>query len=287
MVKFKRVTLLVLFCIVCVIGCQNNPKKLDNAEVIQQNDTISRKEENSTLENNSIQQSPNVVVEQVKLLIPTFYRKESQGYPQGLETDNWYELSKDSVSGKWFTTKADFTQTYTFDDCVGEDALLLGSKTKQSAVFFTDFTQRSSEPTTLAESISLLPGQRYSIEINQGKYILEASGVVKDFDAEPYPSEFIENQDPLIWLNATITDYSLRLILPNKETVVLFQAQQIEAILPYIIWAGDINQDGGLDLVINATDFYESDNYLLFLSQKAKEDYTIKLVGEIRVTNDC
>lgn len=135
MVKFKRVTLLVLFCIVCVIGCQNNPKKLDNAEVIQQNDTISRKEENSTLENNSIQQSPNVVVEQVKLLIPTFYRKESQGYPQGLETDNWYELSKDSVSGKWFTTKADFTQTYTFDDCVGEDALLLGSKTKQSAVF--------------------------------------------------------------------------------------------------------------------------------------------------------
>lgn len=133
----------------------------------------------------------------------------------------------------------------------------------------------------------MLPGQRYSIEINQGKYILEASGVVKDFDAEPYPSEFIENQDPLIWLNATITDYSLRLILPNKETVVLFQAQQIEAILPYIIWAGDINQDGGLDLVINATDFYESDNYLLFLSQKAKEDYTIKLVGEIRVTNDC
>ncbi|MHC5309178.1 hypothetical protein ACYSNM_03715 [Myroides sp. LJL116] len=287
MVKIKRVTLLVLFCIVCVIGCQSNASKSDKTEIIQVNDTVARVEETSALENNSIQQSPNEVVEQVKLLIPTYYRKESQGYPQGLDTDNWYELSRDSVSGKWFTTKADFTLTYTFDDCVGEDALLIGSKTKQSAVFFTDFAQRSLEPTTLAQSISLLPGQRYSIETSQGQYILEASGVVMDYQGEQYPSEFIENQDPMTWLNNNITDYSLTLILPNKETVVLFQAQQIESILPYVIWAGDINQDKGLDLLINATDFYESDNYLLFLSQKVKEDYTIKLVGEIRVTNDC
>lgn len=112
MVNIKKV--LFLFCFVCVVGCQNNPSKTQSEQeqiVVVKDSPVPIRESFESQE--SITDSSIIKQEEgIELLLPTYYRKESQGYPQGLDKDNWYELFKDSVSGKWFTTKSEFNVSY-------------------------------------------------------------------------------------------------------------------------------------------------------------------------------
>ena len=51
---------------------------------------------------------------------------------------------------------------------------------------------------------------------------------------------------------------------------------------PAVIWAGDLDGDGNLDLFFDLTDHYNVRKYTLFLSTRAKEDELLSKVAEFR-----
>lgn len=76
-------------------------------------------------------------------------------------------------------------------------------------------------------------------------------------------------------------NYTIKLRYKNKEEVIVnIEGGNIEgSTYAYVIWAGDLDRDGRLDLILNAPDSYAWRFYLrLFLSSKADEGQMLKQV---------
>jgi hypothetical protein len=101
---------------------------------------------------------------------------------------------------------------------------------------------------------------------------------------EPFQSMILElapGQESTYSLSASGTnkgeetrDYQIRLSCNQKSQLILNRASLSEHI--YILWAGDLDRDGRLDLLLDVHDHYNVSEPTLFLSSKAKKDEMVK-----------
>ena len=54
-----------------------------------------------------------------------------------------------------------------------------------------------------------------------------------------------------------------------------------------LLFVGDIDADGKLDFIFNASRDYEEERVVLYLSSYAKDNEIIKKVGDIAIQHDC
>lgn len=112
------------------------------------------------------------------------------------------------------------------------------------------------------------PGELIRLE----GYVLTALGKLSDEEGRP-PTE------PLI------LDYQVKLYnSPNyggSRQVLVEHGRAGAEDTPSLIWAGDLDRDGKLDLFMDIANHYAPRHYALYLSSEAEGDDLVKLVAEL------
>ncbi len=101
-------------------------------------------------------------------------------------------------------------------------------------------------------------GKTFKLNVGTKESILTVSGVKKDAE----------------WRNA----YKIVLESGGTKQTVYERKQVSDSSFPSLLWAGDLDGDGKIDLLMDTTDNYNVRNLSLFLSSKAKPG---KLVQEV------
>ena len=225
---------------------------------------------------------------EVDMLLPTQYRKESTGYPKGVKEKEWYELYKDEKTNQWKVGKADLKITYDRDECVGEDIMIISSKRENAVLFFTPFIGLSESLTTALEDKVIFPERSTFFSLNNKSYKLVPTGSVFDYEQERLLTINEIKQKKEDDLEYTkISSYML--FFSNEEGLVLpiAHVDEIESTLPKLVWTGDLNGDGLPDLILDLSNFYESQHLLFYLSDINDKEKPLKLIAERKVINDC
>lgn len=222
----------------------------------------------------------------VEMLLPGQYRKESTGYPKNVSSKTWMELYKDDKTGEWKIGKANLKISYGFDECAGEDIMIIRSEHENAVLFFTPFDGLSERLVTAKENINLLPGTEVTIALDGFPVQLNLKGVVLDEEENPVPvNQLQKDTEGNIYLEK-IKPFSLSLTT-NGITYPLVDLPEIIGAVPKLIWAGDLNGDALPDMILQLSDFYESEHLYFFLSDKNEKQKTLKKLGDILVNNDC
>lgn len=278
-----------LFAITCsmallaatLISCGN--EQSHSTETLQPNKVVASTNENA--ETNTA--TPDAFPENVEILLPTQYRKESVGYPKNVKEKEWYELCQNKKNGKWQIGKAQLNITYGRDECVGEDVMILSSQHDNAVMFFTAFVGMDTAISTFVSEKTLFPGQEVTVPFNGTTYRLTASGKINDEEGRTLSDAEIQTTDNDALAVSRISNYQLQFSTTGKVSYKIASLNEIESATPKLVWAGDVNQDGLPDMVLSLPDFYESQHILFFLSDKNDTNKPLKKVAEITVTNDC
>jgi hypothetical protein len=125
-------------------------------------------------------------------------------------------------------------------------------------------TEGKVEGTLFDPGTTVYPDKSKRVKLNEKIYALVASGKKS---AQP--------------VERAIDDYALRLTLQKKSQRLFSQ----KGFLGYdgppkVIWAGDLDRDGKLDLILDLSTHYNSSALTLFLSSSAKGNLLVEPVAE-------
>jgi hypothetical protein len=122
--------------------------------------------------------------------------------------------------------------------------------------------------TVFTGNLFLEPGQHLALNLNdQDQYHFNASAGRKTPDGSN-------------------RDYKIELRLGEKtQTIVSMEGTDIDG-PPLLLWAGDLDRDGKLDLLMDLTNHYNMEMYTLFLSSKAGKGRLLEEVAHF-VTVGC
>lgn len=271
----------ILLCLsINVFSCSDSPQ---NEAAQEPKDSIA----NNTSDDAPLDETAISFPENVSILLPTQYRKESTGYPQNVKDKEWYEIYKDEKSNKWMVEKADLKISYSRDECVGEDVMIIKSKHENAVLFFTPFEGLSKNPTTILDDKMLFPWHDVSFDFNGKNYLLSPIGSCLDENGQIMTTDELKAKtNEELENNARISGYRLFFGNPEKsqELVVI---ESIEYATPRLIWAGDLNDDGLPDMILDLSDFYESQHLYFFISDKNDPEKPLKKLADLNVVNDC
>ncbi len=223
----------------------------------------------------------------VQMLLPTQYRKESTGYPKNVRDKDWYELYKDHKTGQWLIAKADLRITYSRDECVGEDVMIINSGREGAVLFFTPFDDLTENITTVLEDIPLIPDSNVTFEMNGKSYTLIPKGNMYNDDGTKIKDrEGAKDSEGNIYIGQ-IKSFSLSFSSSQTEAYHITTIEEASGVIPGVIWAGDLNGDDLPDMILDMSDFYESRHLYFFLSDKNDVEKPLKKVTDLNVVNDC
>lgn len=274
--------LLVTILTLSIYSCGNSQSKIPK-RASTSSEAINIDNKYSTLATVSTVSFP----QNVAMLLPTQYRKKSTGYPKGVKEKEWYEFYKDEKSGKCMIAKAEMKITYERDECVGEDVMIIQSKHENSILFFTPFEGLANNLNTILEDISIFPFINTNFRLNGKNYQLTPYGNVYNEAGESLSPKKI-NSIPRDELEYTeIKSYELAILMPDGRSLTITEIENIRSVIPKVIWAGDLNNDGLPDMILDLSNFYENQHLILYLSDQNDLKYPIKKITELEVANDC
>lgn len=107
-------------------------------------------------------------------------------------------------------------------------------------------------------------------------YTLHACGEAKPTNSPPNPIVMENYFFQLCRIHSFARDS------PLHQNIISFPGFDLEG-FPTVIWAGDVDRDGRLDLLLNSRTSYAADEYALFLSSQAEQGQLVKLVAKFLV----
>ena len=134
----------------------------------------------------------------------------------------------------------------------------------------TFLTERIVESIELPQR-EIYPGDSIDFTFNGGTYSIHANGIKAP--AEYSPGEY------------EVSDYKLYLTArKGKENIsqLLVRHRGFDGAMVSIVFAGDIDDDGVPDLILNTTNHYNVSQPTLFLSRPAKKGSVLKIMGAHR-----
>ncbi len=131
-------------------------------------------------------------------------------------------------------------------------------------------------PTTSSDYTPIKPG----MPVHLKGYSLAALGEVTD--------EGFRHPGDLLILNYTLMLYrmpggSRGQQETKRQVLVQFERTAYDG-LPTLLWAGDLDRDGQLDLLMDIRNHYAGRHYALFLSSEADNNDLVKLVADLRLS---
>jgi hypothetical protein len=126
------------------------------------------------------------------------------------------------------------------------------------------------EGTLYDSGTTVYPGQSKMVKLEQKYYFLAGTGeaTIEAGSSEP-----------------PIKNYGLHLFFQQQSQLLFSEKGSLGSDgRPQIIWAGDLDRDGKLDLLLNLTTHYNSTRLALFLSSVAKGSSLVEMVAELSTT---
>ena len=202
--------------------------------------------------------------QEIDILIPRSYRVfEGNNHTEVLNAQ-WFDIYRED--GHVFIAPVVYRIENGYDQCSG-DSLRIIESARESILFLNkpDSKQGKLETVENLKDSILSPLKTVAFSFNKVQYVLESTGEGKDFNIKNY--------------NLTLS--------ANGNHQYLIKAEDLNDTQIELVFAGDIDGDGKLDLILAAPLDYEQDRYLLFLSSKAEEGHIVYLAGELAVQFDC
>lgn len=273
---------MMLFSFIFLFACKNRTD-VKTPEVV--NSTVAQVDTPVQLRitSDSFQAFP----EGVEMLLPTQYRKESTGYPKGIREKVWFEIFKDEKTKNWIVAKADLEISYDHDECVGEDVMIIGSKHKNALLFFTPFNGLSEKIETVLDNQPLIPAKPLSFKMNGVVYTLSPSGIIYNELDEIVKEDELKKDEEGNYPIDRIDKYRLTFHSMSSVLSDIFSSDKMQGVTPRLLWAGDLNNDGLPDMILDMSDFYESKHLYFFLSDKNDKEKPLKKLVDLKVVNDC
>lgn len=265
----------IVFGIILVsvlFSCNNSKEKKADKNV---------KVANKAVVKDSVQENEIVKDEKSKddfsILLPRSYRTYEVN-PASSLTNKWIDLYEDN--GEYYLAKADFKIEKGFDECSGDSLQSIIPKNK--TIVFMDYPglKLGKIQSLKINKHKVWPKEKVTYTFNGINYVLRAEGKVLSEDKTDS-----ENDGDKVFKN--VAHYKLFLAAGNGAEKLLLSEESFNDTFVELLFAGDIDGDGKLDLVFSASRDYEEERVILFLSSKAKNDDVMKKVAEIAVQFDC
>lgn len=211
------------------------------------------------------------------ILLPRSYRISYDDRVTAL-TSNWIDLYEEN--GEYYLGKALYKIENGYDECA-EDSLKSIIPKNKSIVFMNYPKLKLGKIKSLKiDKNKIWPEEKVTFTFNNVNYTLRAEGKVLS-------SGIGHNEEGKEELFKNVQNYMLYLTTDNTVEKMLLKEASFNDTFVELLFAGDIDGDGKLDLIFNASRDYEEERMILFLSSKAKNGEAMKRVSEIAVQFDC
>lgn len=212
------------------------------------------------------------------ILLPRSYRTYEGKNPASSLTGNWIDLYEEN--GEYYLKKADFKIEKGFDECSGDSLKSIVPKNK-TIVFMNYPELKSGKIKSLKlDKNKVWPKEKLSFKFNDIDYTLRGEGKVLSEEKRSTDNDKEE-------VFKKVEHYKLYLSIGNKAERLLLAEESFDDTFIELLFAGDVDGDGKLDLIFSANRNYEEERIILFLSSKAEKENVIKKVSEIAVQFDC
>jgi hypothetical protein len=212
------------------------------------------------------------------ILLPRSYRSYNGSNAASSLTTKWIDLYEEN--GEYYLGKADFKIEKGFDECSGDSLKSILPKNK-TIIFMDDPELKIGKIKSLKiEKDKIWPKEKLTYTFNNVNYAFRAEGKVLSEEknvADDGKEEVFKN----------VAHYKLYLKIGDGAEKLLLTEESFSDTFVELIFAGDIDGDGNLDLIFSANTNYEEERVILFLSSKDKNEKGMKKASEIAVQFDC
>lgn len=189
--------------------------------------------------------------------------------------ETWYGLFADGDGFKLVATRIEVA--------IVEDAIMDAEGEKTGKEVSLEF---EGEPLFLVRGSEDFQAGPVKTAFRGAKFLYPGQSEVMTLAPSKYfrLSAFGEALDGLY--EAELKDYTLKFVQGQGEKQTIVRYEQLYSLdgRPELLWAGDLDRDGKLDLFFNLTDHYNVMGYTLFLSSKSGEGEYLRKVAELILT---
>lgn len=278
MALFSRryITRLLGFCLLSLhlAGCSPRQESSESPSVTST--TTEQKEEVAELAPVGDTVYPSVYGMSIKLMYPgTLHDGEADSSDP---KTNWLGMFKTASGYAWKPTRLQAKRVK--DEIVDGDAEETGwelSTSVTDSCFILVEANRWLKPGDIHQiSIpveKLLPGEEVVVKLAEKSYRLFAKGEKKEIPDNPGVWEITHYE---LWLECLQTE--------TPKTTLLTAIPSFKDAMVTILFAGDLDQDGALDLILNTTEHYNLYRPTLYLSSPADVEHCVKPMGLMETT---
>lgn len=212
------------------------------------------------------------------ILLPRSYRTYENVNDASVLNEKWLELYEEN--GEYYIGEAKFKIEKGFDECAGDSTQIISPENK--TVLFIDYPELK---TGKVKSLKInkkriWPGEKSTLKFDNMSYVLRAEGKVN--------SQYkVHTDDDKEEIFKVVEHYRLYLTVGNNSEHLILTESSFNDTFTELLFAGDIDGDGKLDLIFGSNRNYEEERVILFLSSKAAQGEAVKKVSEIAVQFDC
>lgn len=227
----------------------------------------------SSIQNISIDKI--TALDSVEMLLPG--GRYTIGKESKIINNSWKEFYRDSITGNYYVDRAKYTVNTYIDECLEMECEYIESN--RNALFFINMPTLKNG---IVDSIPIgtgyiAPETPMVIDFNSSKYTIS---VFAELSAEN-KGDYEPNKEYSYWCN-----YKMTLCKDNSQEVELFNIDKFDDSILRLLFAGDIDGDGKLDLIFDSHINYEEESITLFLSSLA-DNGIITRVAEASISYDC
>jgi len=209
----------------------------------------------------------------IDILVTTHAYRDWEGENDtNILTKNWIDLHE--KDGKYYLSKANYKIQRFVDECSGSNASVINSKNNTLLLINKPDLKLGEVKSIAIKKKHIWPNKKVTYNFNNIKYTLRAEGEIISPEKEQLYGDNIKN-------------YKLYFSTNNSTETLFLEEPSFNGTFVELLFVGDIDNDGKLDLIFSASTDYEEERVLLFLSSKEKNGSIIKKAGEIVIQFDC
>lgn len=213
-----------------------------------------------------------------QILLPTTYRlnSEEKTLANNLNS-NWFDLTKQGDA--YYLSKPNYTIKESEDECSGALTKTIISNNKTLLFINNKQLQLGKINTINFEKNKIWPNEKVTFNYNNTAYTVRAEGTIISTDnvqTETGEERFSE-----------VENYKLYISTNNTTETLFLEEKSFNDTFVTLLFVGDIDADGKLDLLFEANRHYEEKRLILYLSSEAEKKEIIKKSAEIAISFSC
>lgn len=205
--------------------------------------------------------------ETFQLIIPAYYSEEYESGVYQSINSSWLELRE--TSGQFSVSKAKYNLSEPLvNECTEDTEIGVFSPEEIEPLFFFSATNKNIKTGKIVSLNNKVAPfwveNTVEFKFNDEVYRFTATGTLK----ETYKYTDDESDDEKVFKN--YNDYKLYLQINDKAKQLIFEQESFSDTFVKLLFVGDLDSDGKLDIILDTSGDYEQESIRVFLSNGAK-----------------